>query len=294
MKTNKEDIRALKNKHRLEMVMQEAGEKFEVDSNDKNILRSTSTPGLTIDLYRQSYEIKQPGRAEEGDVLTWLQRRYSWSFSMAVNFLQSRPADPKRQDPPQAAKTKKSKSLPIVEDETKPLDKWQEKALKVGGERVRQYLTWSYWDLVLYTDEIRIDPTHAPDVATCPRCDQRIDWDEGEEKSLVKIHTLNGYQLKHVGPIPVVAYSIKHRLKISDLGLKSSGEFEKALNDLVDELGAVFVEEDDGVICSECAWREYNFQRALSLCKRSARKREQADDERRTVTAGRGASAQNF
>lgn len=344
MKTSKEDIRALKDKHRLEMVMQEAGEKFKVDPNDKNILRSTSTPGLTIDLYRQSYEIKQAARAEEGDVITWLQRRYSWSFGMAVKFLQSRPADPKRQDPPRSKEEKKSKSDPIIEDDEKPLDRWQERALEIGGERIRKYFSWSFWNLVLYMPEIRIEPTHAPEITSCQRCGERLTWHFEKQTHVISIDGNAAYKREHTGPLPVIAYSIKQRLKVSDLGIEGSQELKSVFDEaqvntdlqkkiilliadsfdgLLTEIGACFVEEEDGVVCAKCAWKEYDFQIALDLCKTSAQKRAAAEDKEQeqqkrqvriaaererqreedrmndeaaglSVAAGRGASAQNF
>src|SRR5689334_18308685 len=120
MKTNKDDIRALKTKHRLELVMQEAGEIFEANPANAEQWVSRSTPGLTVDILRQIYEIKFPGKDESGDVIAWLKRRYSWTFGMAVKFLQKRPADPKRQEVSPAAKPKKSKPVQSVEAQTKP------------------------------------------------------------------------------------------------------------------------------------------------------------------------------
>jgi len=65
MKTNKDDIRLLKSKHRLELVMQETGESFEVDSAKSDLWHSTLTHGLTVDIRRQRYEIKKPGADTE-------------------------------------------------------------------------------------------------------------------------------------------------------------------------------------------------------------------------------------
>lgn len=281
MTTNKDDLRALKRKHRLELVMIEAGERLEAAANDENILVSKSTPGLTVDVYRQIYEVKQPGKIDTGDVYAWLKRRYSWSFGMAVRFLKSRPSDPEQ--PRKVPSKSKKKSAVQVEQlfENNSLDQWQEQALELAGENIRNYFSWSFWDLVLYADEIRIDPSIAPDITTCQRCDKRIEWKLELGKSLVQIPAVQGFQLKHIGQLPVIAYSIKRRVKTSDFGLKGNGEIESAFNDLIDLLGEIFVEEEDGVICEECAWKEYKFQIALSLCKKSARVREKAEDERR-------------
>jgi hypothetical protein len=95
--TNKDDIRLLKSKHRLELVMQEAGEIFEVDAANPDQWKSKNTFGLTVDTRRQMYEIKRPGMdTEAGDVLAWLQRRYTWNFPMAKKFLQRRAPDPRQ------------------------------------------------------------------------------------------------------------------------------------------------------------------------------------------------------
>ncbi len=275
----KDDIRTLKNKHRLELVMQETGEVFEINSDNPDHWRSTITPGLSVDIRRQLYEIKQPGKDESGDVIAWLKRRYSWAFGMVINFLQKRPPDPKRQDVPDTKKTKKLRTASSIEDESKPLDHWQEKALQIGGEKIRKYLSWSFWDLILYTDETRIEPVFAPEVTACPRCEESFDWLNESKKSFIQIPVQHGYKLQHGGPIPVIAYSIKRRLKIVDLGLKGNEQLENAFNQLSDELGALFAEEEDSIVCEKCAWHEYDFQIALSLCKRSARIREQAKDE---------------
>jgi len=272
MKTTKDETRALKNKHRLELVMQEAGEIFDGNSTTGELWLSASTPGLTVDTRRQIYEIKFPGKDESGDVIAWLKCRYSWTFSMAVKFLQKRPADPKRQDLPTAARAaKKSRAARNIEDETKPIDHLQEEALQIGGDRIREYFSWSHWDLVLYNlrEEIRIDPTFAPQITQCQRCDKRFDWLSALEKNLMQIPVQHGYKLQHVGPIPIVAYSIKRYIETSDLELPG----------IVEALGTAFVEDENGVVCVECAVKEIKFQVALSLCERSARAREQAEEK---------------
>jgi len=296
MKTNKDDIRLLKSKHRLELVMQETGESFEVDAAKPDLWHSTLTPGLTVDIRRQLYEIKKAAlESEAGDVFKWLQRRYSWTFGMAVKFLQKRAPDPK-----QAAQPTQKKTHVIfnTEDEIKPLDKWQERALEIGGERIRKYFSWSFWNLVLYMPEIRIEPTHAPEITTCPRCGERLTWHFEKQTRVLNIDGHAVYQREHSGPIPTIAYSIKQRLKVSDLGIEGSQElksvFEEAqvntalqkkiilliansFDGLITEIGACFVEEEDGVVCAKCAWKEYDFQEALELCKTSAQRR--ADEE---------------
>jgi hypothetical protein len=279
MKMTKDDIRELKNKHRLELVMQESGEVFEPSSADPDHWLSTITPGLSVDIRRQIYEIKQPGKDESGDVIAWLKRRYSWNFGMVIKFLQKRSADPKRQNIPPSKKTKKPKKANSLEGKSKPIDQWQQRALEIGGERIRKYFSWSHWDLILYTDETRIEPAYAPDITACQRCERKLDWLKASENSLAQIPVAHGYQLQRVGPIPIIVYSIKRRLKISDLGLSGNEQLEDAFDQLTDELGALFAEEEDGIVCEKCAWDEYDLQIALSLCRRSARIREQAEEE---------------
>lgn len=302
MKTNKDDIRLLKSKHRLELVMQETGESFEVDAAKPDLWHSTITPGLTVDIRRQLYEIKKAAlETEAGDVFKWLQQRYSWTFGMALKFLQKRAPDPKQTTPP-ALVEKKIQIIRNDEDDIKPLDKWQERALEIGGERMRKYFPWSFWNLILYLPEIRIEPTHAPDITTCPRCGERLTWHFEKQTHAINIDGHAAYQRKHSGPIPTIAYSIKQRLNVSGLGMEGSQElksvFEEAqvntalqkkiilliansFDGLLTEIGACFVEEEDGVVCEKCAWKEYDFQIALDLCKTSASRREAAEARER-------------
>lgn len=298
MKTNKEDIRLLKSKHRLELVMQETGESFEVDAAKSDLWHGTITHGLTVDIRRQMYEIKKPGAdTEAGDVLTWLQSRFSWSFAMAITYLKKRPSDPKRETQP--AK-KINQIIRNDEDEVKPLDTWQEKALLIGGERIRKYFSWSWLSLAMYMPETRIEPTHAPEITHCPRCDERINWYFEKTEYRSDEYNFPAWKREHIGSIPVIAYSIKRRIDYSGLGLEGSKELKEVYDEaklsedqqkkinwaiansfdsLLDVTGALFVEEEDGVVCAKCAWREYDFQIALDLCKKSARRREDAEDE---------------
>lgn len=267
-KMTKTQIYELKKKHRLEIVMQEAGEAFEADPKNSDLWRSTITPGLVVDLRRQSWEINVPGMDKKsGDVIEWLKLRYSWSFGQIIKYLSRRPTDPKRKDPPRALK--QEQMLP----EAEPVDDLQAHALELAGDRIRGYFSWSFWELVLYLDEIRIEPVHAPDITHCGRCDKRLDWYGEAQKHLEMIPARFGYRLQYVGDLPVIAYSIKRRLKLSDVDLKGS----EALEDLTYDLGSVFVEEEDGIVCRSCAWDEYKFQIALSLVKRAAGSAAQRD-----------------
>ena len=295
MKTNKEDIRLLKSKHRLELVMQEAGESFEVDAEHSNQWRSKLTTGLTVDIHRQMYEFSRPGMdTETGDVIAWLRRRYAWDFGKAIKFLQNRTPDPKQETHP-AKVVVKSQRIRNDELEEKPLDQWQERALKIGGERMRNYFPWSWLSLAMYMPETRIEPTHAPEITTCPQCGNRIDWYFEKTERLVRVSGNTCFEHEHIGPIPVLAYSIKRKIDISYLGMEGSQELKEFFDEaklsealqkkitraiagqfdgLLEVAGALFVEEEDGVVCAKCAWLEYDFQIALALCKTSARCRE--------------------
>jgi hypothetical protein len=68
MKMNKDELRALKARHRIELLMQEAGEAFEVDAKNSDVWRSTITYGLTVDIRRQTYEINLPIDCPSGSI----------------------------------------------------------------------------------------------------------------------------------------------------------------------------------------------------------------------------------
>ena len=88
----KVDIRELKNRHQLIAVMTESGERFDADSDDV-IWPSLATPGLTVNVLRQTWELKLPGQDPiTGDVFDWVKRRYGWNFSMVLRYLQARPS----------------------------------------------------------------------------------------------------------------------------------------------------------------------------------------------------------
>ena len=295
---NKDDIRTLKSKHKIEIVMQETGERFEVDKAKPDQWRGMVTPGLVVDIRRQVYEIVKPGMdTETGDVLTWLQSRFNWSFAMAITYLKKRPADPKSETQPEK---KKAEIIRKDEDEIKPLDEWQKNALLLAGEKMRKYFSWSWLSLALYMPETRIEPTHAPRETHCGRCGGKIKWRFEKTSKPVFISGNKCFELVHEGPIPPKAYSIKRRIDYSGMGLEGSNELKEvydeanlsealqkkislAIADSFDALlsvtGALFVEEEEGIVCEACAWLEYDFQQALALCERSARRREDTEDE---------------
>jgi len=296
MKTNKEDVRLLKTKHRIELVMQEMGESFEVDAAKSEQWHGTITHGLTVDIRRQMYEIKKPGtNTETGDVFTWLQTHFNWSFAMAITYLKKRPSDPKHEIQPTK---RKNQIIRNDEDEVKPLDTWQEKALLIGGEGIRKYFSWQWLSLAMYMPETRIEPTHAPEITHCPRCAERIDWSFERTMKPIVISGNNCFEHVHEGGIPVIAYSIKRRIDYSGFGLEGSKELKEVYDEaklsevlqkkinwaiansfdsLIGVTSDLFVEEEDGVVCEKCAWQEYDFQIALGLCKKSARRREEVE-----------------
>jgi hypothetical protein len=270
MKLNNDEIYALKKKHKLELVMQETGEAFEVDPQNPERWLSTVTPGLTVDLRRQLFEIKLSDKTEAGDVLAWLRRRYSWTFGMALRFLQRRQPDPKTDAPSKPEKQSTGADMHPPEISSAALDRWQLKALELAGERIRPYFAFGLTELVLYVEEVRIEPVIAPQVTHCQRCDKLIDWPQEAKKSLVEIPVLHGRQLKYIGPLPQVAYAIKRHPEISHLDFHN----DEALDDLAYEVAGVFVEDGESIVCQDCAWVEFRFEAALGLCKRSALSRE--------------------
>jgi hypothetical protein len=287
-KMTKTEIYELKKKHRLERVMQEAGEAFEADPKNSELWQSTITPGLVVDLRRQSWEINAPGMDKKtGDVIDWLKLRYSWNFGQIIKYLSRRPRDPKRKDPPQAAKQEHVPQIVNVGDDLQPVDDLQRRALNLAGDRIKDYFSWPFWKLVLYLRSVRIEAMQAPDFfhTHCDRCEELLNWEGEAKKHLERIPVQFDYSLQYVGELPIIAYAIKHRVRLEDVGrLKGNDAITEAINQIVDELENVYVEEEDGIVCRSCAWREYNFQNALVLVMRSAARREHE--------AGQGSAAQ--
>jgi hypothetical protein len=298
MKTNnKEDIRLLKSKHRLELVMQETGENLEVDAAKSDLWRSKNTPGLSVNVTRQLYELARPGMdTESGDVIAWLQSRYGWSFGKVITYLQKRKITKHEAAPVK----KKNKIIRKDEDKAKPLDHWQEKALEIGGERIREYFSWSWDSLVMYIPDTRIEPVHAPSEEYCGRCGEQINWHFEKILKPVFVSGNNCFERMHDGQIPVIAYSIKRRIDYSCVWLEGSNELKEVYDEaklsdamrkkinwaiansfdsLIYVTSVLFVEEEDGIVCAKCACREYDFQIALKLCRTSAYRREEAERE---------------
>lgn len=216
MKANKRiDLKVLKSKHRLELIMQEAGERFEADPNNKDIWRSIDKSGLTVDIKHQRFEISKPGiEPESGDVYAWLKQRYGWSFNQAIRYLQNRPLDPKQAQEPQSAPVKQESNHTSVNlqsssryssefrDERKeqsglfdtcvvargesisyqyllrPSDALQKRALELGGEEMRDCFTMNSSDLKTLRD---LEPAHFipfqdADIEVCDECESTIKW----------------------------------------------------------------------------------------------------------------------
>jgi hypothetical protein len=211
MKTSRIDTLALKAKHRLERVMQEAGETFEADAGTAEQWRSTSTPGLCVDLRRQIYELRREGAAvETGDVIEWLRRRYGWTFGQAVKFLERRIADPA----PAAVPASPPKAAALaVSTETVVLDKLQRRALEIGGERIRHLLSWSWLDLQRYVPETRVQAVSAPQVTECESCGERIGW--LLDTSTTYDNAAGRFRVRYYDEIP--AFAITRRLDVDEL-----------------------------------------------------------------------------
>jgi len=256
-KISLEEKKKLKENNRLELVMQESGERFEVDSKDKNLWRSLVTPGLLVNIRRQSYELAMPGKeAEGGDVFTWLMWRNGWTFPQALRYLQHRPQDPNQET--QSAKTeinimpasyrageyisdhpdKEKEKSGLYEKCTisqgnsisyryllKPSDHWQERALEIGGERMRGYFYFSSEKIedLQRVQYKRFIPIQDVRVRVCDECEEEIDL-------RVYVYLVDG--------------------------------------------------EDDFIICEKCKQDYVNFYLALGLLYTSAYKREAPKRER--------------
>lgn len=300
MKTNKDDIRLLKSKHRLELVMQEAGEIFEVDAEHSNQWRSKITPGLTVDIRLQLYEIKKPGiDAEKGDVLSWLQVRYSWSFAMALKFLQSRVPDPIQAQPAPTAKQKKKVVILPNEYIVKTviysdpatgrqdcginyrydlMDDWQKRAIQVlenvhlNPDWIINYFSKSSSDVMYEMQKrprrfVRIEDI---DIDKCGRCGASFNWDLRDTYACAVQKEIN------------IELDFDEEKKARD----AIGEI--VVNAAEYKPGGFYLdsfwvtgEDDDDVFCPDCAFKARKRYEALRLCLRSARRREDAIAEER-------------
>ncbi|MCC6568938.1 MAG: hypothetical protein IT315_06850 [Anaerolineales bacterium] len=279
---NKTDTRTLKKKHRIELVMQEAGERFEADPKYPNILRSTVTPGLIVNTNMQAYELTRPGvrKTDSGDVIAWLRSRYSWSFTTALKFLQKRPPDPADERVIRVrqsnAKTAFEQSDYVIETVlyTDPvtgrqdrgysinysiMDALQKRALDLWHDAYKYFNKRSdeVWDK-LQNYPSRFKPVIDFEVDKCANCETPFDWQAGavayaEEKS--EFITIYGESDE----------------EINGRNIDFTGQMAET-----DEL---FIDQGF-VICEKCMRGIYApHYKALLLCYRSACRREEAREE---------------
>ncbi|MBI5951779.1 MAG: hypothetical protein HY865_08985 [Chloroflexi bacterium] len=277
-KMTPKEIKDLKAKHRLELVMQEAGERFEADPKSPDILRSAS--GLAVNTRMQTYEITRPGaKVESGDVLAWLQVRYSWSFAMALKYLQKRAPDPRQEVHPRPARGKRSTityqqsdyvtvSNIYTDPETGAqsygsnynyniMDELQKHALELWSGVVKYFDKSSdeVWQKILDYPS-RFKPVIDFDVEKCANCEKPFNWQAGAI----------GYAQEKAEYISVVGCSDVDKVDIT-------GNLAE-----VDEL---FIDQDF-VICESCLRGIFAPRyKALRLVYRSARRRKKAAEEER-------------
>lgn len=283
---NKTDTRTLKKKHRIELVMQEAGERFEADPKYPYILKSIVTPGLIVNTNVQAYELTRPGmKTESGDVIAWLRIRYSWTFATALKFLQNRPPDPIDAEVAKVEKKRKtvvyqqSDYVTITNIHTDPItgaqsyavhyndalmDDLQKRALELWRDAYK-YFDKSSEELwgKLQNFPSRFKPVIDFEFEKCANCETPFNWQAGtvayaEEKAeFITIYgesdeEINGGHIHFAGQLA--------------------------------ETDELFIDQGF-VICEKCMRGIYapRYQ-ALLLCYRSARKRkEEREEERRQL-----------
>lgn len=173
---NKTGIRELKSKHRLELLIQDTGERFEANGDE---WRSLDTPGLTVDIRRQTWSIESGGvETDGGDHFEWLKFRYGWNFGMCLRYLANRPADQVRMkylpmETPSAEKMPQSVNACISE----PQDGLQEKAIEVIGDSVRQFFSFSSAEIKELIFPVRFVPVIDFFADECSDCGREFDWD---------------------------------------------------------------------------------------------------------------------
>jgi hypothetical protein len=292
-----EEKRALKEKHRIENVMQGMGERFERDPKHADIWRASTSPGLTVNIRRQSFEISTPGmESQSGDVITWLMQRRGWTFPQAIRFLIHRTPDPKQEALPKSdtpaviqrivrryeseyRDEEKEKSglyefgviwrdgKTLYSYLPKPQDHWQERALEIGGEKMRDYFGWeaSLLYQVKQMQYHRFTPVQDTWINYCDECDEEIDWFWKKKPQFERV------------PIPSVNPSWR-RVRL----YPEPQVFAYLVNDDDDEL----------VICEDCKRNYENYYAALDLLYSSAEKREAPERERQSQAEREAARAQ--
>lgn len=272
----REEKNALKRRHRIEMVMQEAGERFEVDKTDPQTWRAVTRPGLTVNTRTQTFTLSRPGMEfKSGDVITWVMFAFRLSFPQGMSYLQSRKADPIQEAPPLKSDDAKKTAPPkpsrhYIENETyrtdleetglydrgagyrdgrsyyyyilKPVDRLQEEALEVGGEGMREFFTWKVHELEAFMGDLpkRFKPVEDAEVLYCDECEEPI------SRSVPQTHYAPRASARRLQPVV----------------------YEYAL------WGEHFS------VCASCKQKMLNRSRALELIHRSAYKRQKIEWER--------------
>lgn len=276
---NKKDIQALKVNHRIEIVMRESGETLEADDKHPEILRSRITPGLVVNTKTQTFElIGSDKKTKNGDVLTWLQHSYSWSFPMALKYLQSRTPDPK-----QEAELIRGKVNPIVFDQNDYLTATHVYSDPITG---RLDIAWNVnYDIMDDYQKKAFDIAHDWIVKHFGKSSREL-WDEMEQyphrfKSLVDFSIDKCACCEkpfHWHQIGTVAYAQERSEFVTIYGSSEDGSIDFT-GQLV-EADELYIDQDF-VICEKCL-REVYAPRytALRLCWRSARRREKGQEKR--------------
>ncbi len=105
-----DDLREIKDKNRLEDVIEEFGHQFIRDGNER-FWRCLDAPGLVVDVEKQRFVWEEQDL--KGDVLTWIIQQNGWEFSRAVKYLKNRALLPEMLRP-------RLPQLPIPERELEP------------------------------------------------------------------------------------------------------------------------------------------------------------------------------
>jgi len=210
-----------------------------------------TVPGLVVDIRRQTYTVpaKNGHDPESGDVIAWLQRRYHWSFKLAVTYLKKRKPDELRPemdgpDPDAEEGQPRRRKDPGCnkEPDSEPQDAWQRKALALAGDEIREYFSPNMFSMDILFDRCRRPARFveliALDVDECEKCGSPFDWNNPETR----------------------AFQI----------------FAWGNEDTEAERLAGFLEQLDweGVVCPTCVRKQANLLRALEYCYFSASARE--------------------
>ena len=277
------DTRGLKAKHHLEKVMQELGEKFQANGEYWD---SQTTPGLRVYLNQQAYEYQRPGMDKEsGDVISWLRHRFNWSFKQTITYLKKRKPDPASDefrrapnrevrslvetfqattllsefsDPEKEASGLYEECVACLDGKThhyyllKPVDALQERALEIGGEKIRDLFTWTSKEILLEKElqPSRFIPVQDMDISTCDECGNPLEWWWKQKPHYV-------HQEKASPGMTGIAWE---KVRVIEEPQVYAFEYE--------------LFEETFSICENCKRKMINYREAMDLLYRSARKRE--------------------